>query len=95
MGCAYSICPNRIVDFPATSDHNLGLSSHPWLASGISTSLDNRRAKSWFFPSVLVHPRIPLILVLSLDLSPSSHPFNPGSNHNILDNFQQTAWNTR
>ncbi len=66
MGRAYSIRPNRIVDFPATSDHNLGPSSHPWLASGISTSLDNRRAKSWFFPSVLVHPPIPLILVQTI-----------------------------
>ena len=32
MRRAYSIRPS-IGDFPATYDHNLGPSSHPWLAS--------------------------------------------------------------
>ncbi len=38
MGRAYSIRPYSIGDFPATYDHNLGLSSHPWLASCSSAS---------------------------------------------------------
>ncbi len=46
MGRAYSICPYSIGEFPATYDHNLG---------------------------------------------PSSHPFNPGSNQDILDNYLQIA----
>ncbi len=33
MGRAYSIRPYSIGDFPAVYDHNLGASSHPWLAS--------------------------------------------------------------
>ena len=75
MGRAYSIRPYSIGDFPAVYDHNLGPSSHP-INPGLSL--------------ILVHPLIPLILVLSLILV---HPLIPGwraeSSHDILGNRPQ------